>query len=207
MADVGCGAGRSGCKSLRTLYRTPLFYHRVILLFCAIAIFFPVLYKSRPGADRSVGAAFCVQSSSRGYVRISGDVRHAGMYSLSANKMAVGAIKMAEPVSSNMNMFTGINAGKYLDNGTVLHVSSRPDGVLVLTKSLMSTNERIVMGVALDINSMNEADFDRIPGIGPVMAKRIVEYRQNNGGLMAATDLIYVEGIGDKKYIHLLKYF
>lgn len=207
MADVDCGAGRSGSNSLRTLYRSPLLYHRIILLLCAIVISFPVIYKSRPGADRSAGAAFSVQSSSRGYVRINGEVRHAGMYAIPANKMAIGAIKMAVPVSSHVNMFADINAGEYLDNGTALHVSSRPDGVLVLTKSLMSTNERIVMGVALDINSMNEADFDRIPGIGPVMAKRIVAYRQNNGGLMAAADLINVAGIGDKKYKQLMKYF
>jgi competence protein ComEA len=74
-------------------------------------------------------------------------------------------------------------------------------------KSQIAVNERLVMGIPLDINTMSEADFDKVPGIGPMLARRIVIYRQNNGGSMAVADLLSVEGIGDKKYFRLLKYF
>jgi competence protein ComEA len=54
---------------------------------------------------------------------------------------------------------------------------------------------------------LNEADFDRLPGVGPALAKRIVEYRQNNGGILRVEDLLAIEGIGEKKYQQLHGYF
>ena len=54
---------------------------------------------------------------------------------------------------------------------------------------------------------MSEADFDRLPGVGAVMARRIVEYRQKNGGKMNIEELLAVEGIGEIKYQKLVRYF
>jgi comEA protein len=58
------------------------------------------------------------------------------------------------------------------------------------------------MGVALrvDLNVATEADLVRLPGIGPVLAKRIVEYREVNGPFKQLRDLRQVKGIGAKTY-------
>ena len=207
MADQGCDGERSEFHSRLAFFHAPLFFHRVILLICAMAVSASVMYKSRPGRENFTPAAFSVPSSPHGYVRISGDVRHAGIYPLSVNMMTMAAIKMADPLSATMDGLAEADAAAYLDNGMALHVTVRPNGTMLLTKSQMAANERLVMGVPLDINAMNEADFDRVPGIGPVMARRIAEYRQNNGGTMTVTDLLSIEGIGEKKYNYLLKYF
>lgn len=207
MVDQGHGAERSGFHSRLAFFHAPIFFNRVILLICAMAISAPVMYKSRPGRVNSTTAAFSVPSSPHGYVRISGDVRHAGIYPLSVNMMTMAAIKMADPLSATMDGLAEADAAAYMDNGMALHVTVRPNGTLLLTKSQMAANERLVMGIPLDINTMSAADFDRVPGIGPIMAKRIVEYRQNNGGAMVVADLLSVEGIGEKKYKHLLEYF
>ena len=189
------------------LYRSPFFYHRVVLLICAIAISVPVFYKSRLSNETYTQAAFSVLSSSHGFVRISGDVRHAGIYPIGVNTMTKTAIKMAEPLSATLNGLSQVDADAYLVSGMALHVAVQPDGTLLLKKSQMNVNERLVMKVPLDINALSETDFDRVPGIGPLMAKRIVEYRHKNGGAMAVTDLLLIEGIGEKKYKYLLKYF
>jgi competence protein ComEA len=63
------------------------------------------------------------------------------------------------------------------------------------------------MGIPLDINAMNEVYLDKVPGIGPALARRIVHYRQNYGGRMRVQDLLLVEGVGEKKYYSLRKYF
>jgi len=50
--------------------------------------------------------------------------------------------------------------------------------------------------------NINEADLQMLktlPGIGPVYAKRIVEYRQNNGLFKKTEDLLKVKGIGEKR--------
>jgi len=52
----------------------------------------------------------------------------------------------------------------------------------------------------LDLNAATINDLVRLPGIGPVMAKRIVEYREANGPFKSLQDLCKVKGIGVKTY-------
>ena len=94
-----------------------------------------------------------------------------------------------------------------VSNGTGIRVANKSGGVSEVFFESISTVQRIVLGVPLDINAMTLADFDRIPGVGPVLAKRIIEYRQINGGRMGVEALLLIDGIGEKKYIILSKYF
>jgi competence ComEA-like helix-hairpin-helix protein len=55
----------------------------------------------------------------------------------------------------------------------------------------------------LDLNAAAEADLVRLPAIGPVMAKRIVEYRRAHGPFKRLEDLRKVKGIGAKTYAKL----
>lgn len=71
----------------------------------------------------------------------------------------------------------------------------------------MPAAERLVMGIPLDINAMTETDLENVPGIGPALARRITSFRQNNGGRMSVQDLLFVEGIGEKKFETLRRYF
>ena len=51
----------------------------------------------------------------------------------------------------------------------------------------------------LDINSATQSQLQELPGIGEVIAGRIVEYREINGPFQRVDDLRNVEGIGEKK--------
>jgi competence ComEA-like helix-hairpin-helix protein len=51
----------------------------------------------------------------------------------------------------------------------------------------------------LDINTADYADLVRLPGIGPVLAGRIMEYRDRHGPFVAIDSLINVSGIGAVK--------
>ncbi len=77
----------------------------------------------------------------------------------------------------------------------------------MITFGSMPVGEKLVLGIPLDINSMSTSDFVLLPGVGQVLAERIIAYRQNNGGNMKTEDLLAVEGIGEIKYKKLLKYF
>lgn len=48
----------------------------------------------------------------------------------------------------------------------------------------------------VNINTADEAQLQLLPGIGPVLAQRIVAWRQTNGDFAIAEDLLAVEGIG-----------
>ena len=51
----------------------------------------------------------------------------------------------------------------------------------------------------IDLNRATAADFDQLPGVGPVLAKRMVDYRKSVGRFHTVEDLRAVKGIGKKK--------
>ena len=55
----------------------------------------------------------------------------------------------------------------------------------------------------LDLNSATEAELMELPGIGEELARRIVEYRENNGPFSAVEDIMQVSGIGERKFAGL----
>jgi competence protein ComEA len=52
----------------------------------------------------------------------------------------------------------------------------------------------------LDLNRAGPEDFESLPGIGPVLAERIMVYRKSNGGFRTVDELRQVKGIGQKKF-------
>jgi competence protein ComEA len=52
-------------------------------------------------------------------------------------------------------------------------------------------------GTPVDLNTATVADLDALPGVGPVIAGRIVAWRQQNGNFKTVDDLGEVSGIGD----------
>jgi len=182
-------------------------WHRIIIVALALAVAAPVVLKSRPSEFATAPAAFSVPTSAKGYVRISGDVRHPGIYSYTANMVTTSAINLAMPLGVPTAYLPVGSGGDPLKSGADIRVEFKGDGSATIITGSMPTAQRLVLGIPLDINAMNEADFDRVPGIGPVLAGRIVTYRQNNGGLMAVRELCLIEGIGKKKYLRLSKFF
>lgn len=58
----------------------------------------------------------------------------------------------------------------------------------------------------LDINTATAAELESLPGIGPVLAQRIVDYRTEFGNFQTVGDLANVNGIGLKKLEAILDY-
>ena len=54
-----------------------------------------------------------------------------------------------------------------------------------------------------NLNTATAADFAKLPGIGPAVAARIVEYRQKNGSFKKIEELMNVKGIGEKTFLKL----
>ncbi len=52
----------------------------------------------------------------------------------------------------------------------------------------------------ISINTADVNDFESLPGVGPALAKRIIEYREKNGGFKTISDLKKVKGIGDNLF-------
>lgn len=59
----------------------------------------------------------------------------------------------------------------------------------------------------LDLNSASSDSLEMIPGIGPVLAQRIVAYRKQHGAFAAVDSLLQVSGIGEIKLEQIKPYF
>ncbi len=55
----------------------------------------------------------------------------------------------------------------------------------------------------LEINRATQAELEALPGIGPVLAERIVAWRSANGPFVSVEQIMDVEGIGEKKFAEL----
>jgi competence protein ComEA len=53
--------------------------------------------------------------------------------------------------------------------------------------------------VVVNINKAGAEELDKIRGVGPAMAQRIIEFRQQNGPFKSVDDLVQVRGIGGSK--------
>ena len=58
-------------------------------------------------------------------------------------------------------------------------------------------------GSLINLNSATQAELEKLPGVGPAMAKQIIEYRQKNGGFKKVEELMNVKGIGEKSFLKL----
>jgi competence protein ComEA len=55
----------------------------------------------------------------------------------------------------------------------------------------------------VNLNSATKDDLEKLPGIGPSMAQRIIDYRQKNGSFKKIEDLMNIPGIGEKSFLKL----
>jgi competence ComEA-like helix-hairpin-helix protein len=55
----------------------------------------------------------------------------------------------------------------------------------------------------LDLNTATAAGLEALPGIGPVLAGRILDYRERHGRFRSVAELRRVSGIGPKRYAAL----
>jgi competence protein ComEA len=58
-------------------------------------------------------------------------------------------------------------------------------------------------GKQVNINTATQSELESLPGIGPSLAKKIMDFRQKNGPFKSTQDLMAVQGIGEKKFEQL----
>lgn len=83
-------------------------------------------------------------------------------------------------------------------------VRRRPEDELADAQPHRRGTRRKGRTTAVDINSASEEELDALWGIGPALARRILEYRSANGRIRSIDDLVNVDGI-DGATVELLK--
>ena len=145
-------------------------------------------------------------------VHIAGEVKKEGIVYLKQGSRIIDAIKEAggetkEADLSQINLAYELQDGQkvYIPNKNekiteYITVSSGNNVIVEENKNSESTEGK---ENKVNINTANQSELDSLPGIGPSIAQRIIEYREENGNFQKIEDLQNVKGIGDAKFSNI----
>jgi competence protein ComEA len=130
------------------------------------------------------------------FVEVTGKAPHPGVYSFTKPPTLAEVWKRAGGTG------TAPDHDKPITSGSRVEVT--PDGSYRV--AAMSGAQLITLGLPIDLNQATAEDLDAIPGIGPALAQRIVDYRKAHGPFKQVEDLREVSGIGPENLQKLKPY-
>ncbi len=136
------------------------------------------------------------------FVHVTGAVQHPGVYEMKQGERVFQALEKAQPTDeADVNR---LNLAELLADGGKIYVPKVGEeipGEMLGTAVLGYGVSGPGAGGKVNINTASVEELDqRLPGIGPALAQRIVDYRQRNGGFKSPEDIMEVSGIGEKRY-------
>lgn len=157
-------------------------------------------------------------------VHVAGAVRKPGVYRLPIDARVEDAVKAAGGARGDANL-DAINLAARLEDGSQIYVPTRkeqptggvPEAAAYARPSGNSPSASVRRTTAsrssshpakltapgqgtVNINAANAEELQRLPGVGPATAARILEYRKEVGSFSSPEQLMDVSGIGEKKF-------
>ena len=124
------------------------------------------------------------------YVHVAGSVKSPGIYQLDSGTRVYDAVLAAGGFTSKANQ-ASVNMARALNDGEQLLISSG-SGPQSFDNSMTSS--------LISLNQASASQLEDLPGVGPALAGRMIDWRTANGGFKAKEDLLNVAGIGDKLF-------
>ncbi|GGV33180.1 hypothetical protein GCM10010277_18140 [Streptomyces longisporoflavus] len=139
-------------------------------------------------------------------VDVSGKVRSPGMQRLPAGSRVADALKAAGGVRPGVDT-VGLNRARLLVDGEQVAVgapAADPAAPAVPGGAGSAAGSAGASPAAqVTLNTATIDQLDELPGVGPVLAQHIIDYRTEHGGFRSVDELREVNGIGDKRYADL----
>ena len=146
-------------------------------------------------------------------VYITGAVKNSGLYALPLDSRLDDVLKLAVLAADADQEL--LNPAQRLKDGQKIIVPYKIIDSGQEADSADSTNSKQAKQATVNsgnssgkvnINNAGLAELDTIPGIGPVLAQRIIDYREQNGLFSSPEEIQNVSGIGPKTYEKMADY-
>lgn len=150
-------------------------------------------------------------------IHITGEVKRKGLIYLEEGARIMDAIEKAGGATQNANL-DNINLAYILQDGQKVYIPNKNEKIETKEYITENSGENVVIGEQnetknmkgasdkVNINTANQTELETLPGIGPSLAQRIIEYRETNGNFKKKEDIQQVKGIGNSKYANIKEY-
>ncbi len=132
---------------------------------------------------------------------ISGEVLKPGVYKLSMGSRISDALAVAGGLAVRADrewVEKNINRAKKISDGEKIFIPKKVEGQIL--GSAVGVPAQVQGSKIININSASVEELDKLDGIGPSLAQRIIDYRNKNSGFKDINEVKLVPGIGDKMY-------
>ncbi len=167
-----------------------------VLLISLLVVYLVVLNGREVFREKSLPAV-SVENRHKISVLLECDFPERGIHQFSDGTSLLAAINMTLSSGGSLRLSDYVSDGPLLDGERLSLVVNGVEIVDVL-RGWMPASQRMAIGIKLQPDRMTREDWEALPGIGPRLAEKIEENRQENGGFGSLEDLKRVRGIGSK---------
>jgi competence protein ComEA len=137
-------------------------------------------------------------------VNVAGWVRNPGVFEFHQGDRVIDALKAAGGPKKGAALESLNLAALLTDAQQVLVPKKGEGGVVVPGMSSPGSTSTGVAGAKINVNTATEPELETLPGVGPVLAQRIIDYRTDHGPFATVDALDDVSGIGPATLADLL---
>jgi competence protein ComEA len=153
-----------------------------------------------PASAAAPVAAPVASAAPQVVVHVTGKVRRPGVVELPAGSRVVDAVDAAGGARAGahlgwLNLARPVVDGEQIAVGVRAPALPPPTGTIATSPS--STGVPGTTGTLVNINTADQLELEELPGVGPVTATAIIEWRTEHGGFSTVDELIEVSGIGE----------
>ncbi len=174
----------------------------VVLIGCVVGVFNSNLASKQSSPETSPPTVLLDNKTKTEcascFVHISGAVAREGVYKLNKGDRIVDLLKLSG-VASNADL-DSVNLAELLSDGEKVFIPQKASNENLIEQMPLSDKLSSKANKIVNINTADEKELDSLPGIGPVMAKKIVDYRSEKGKFFDIEDLKGIPGISEKKF-------
>lgn len=147
-----------------------------------------------------------IEESEEIVLHIIGAVKNPGIVKIKEGSRIVDVIEAAGGITEDADI-SKINLAYIVEDGQKIFIPSITDEITEETEYVTSeSGDNIIVddnegeNMMVNINKATQTELETLPGIGPAMALRIIEHREENGNFENIEDIKNVKGIGDAKF-------